>query len=108
MAATLFWMDVIRNRLASYSYKSEEDKKLIIDFMVPIVLVGKESERDLAKSIKQSLRETKRECGVASRELIKELRQIDNSIKVEKAKCVFCGKLLNRHKKTCVVKPCDL
>jgi Sec-independent protein translocase protein TatA len=110
MAATLFWMDMIRNRIASYPYKNDIEKKLIKDFMAPIVLMGKESERDLGKSLKQALRETKKECGEASKALIKELKALEKSSIVysKKATCIFCGKPLNKHDKDCKVKPCDL
>jgi hypothetical protein len=106
MAATLFWMDMIRNRIASYENKGE--KKVIGEFMAPIVLMGKEAERDLNKSLKQSLRETKQECSAASKALIKEFKRLDYPVKTKNPKCIFCGKPLNKHSDDCKVKPCDL
>jgi hypothetical protein len=108
MAATLFWVDMIRDRLISYPYKNKEEKKLISNFMAPFILMGTEAERDLNKSLKQSLRETKRDCGAASKALIKELMHVDKSKIAKKPNCIFCGKPLNKHTETCKVTPSDL
>jgi hypothetical protein len=108
MAATLFWMDMIRDRLISYPYKNKEEKKLISNFMAPVILMGVEAERDLNKSLKQSLRETKHDCGAASKILIKELMHVDKSIIAKKPNCIFCGKPLDKHSGNCKVKPSDL
>jgi len=105
MAVTLFWMDMIRDRIKSFPYKNNKEKKLIKEFMAPIVLMGNETERDLRKSLARSLKETKHDCHLASQALYKELKKMEQEIDWKKAKCFFCGKFLDRgHKDFCVVK----
>lgn len=70
---TLFWMDVIRQRLATFDFKTAKDKELIMEFLKPIILMGKEEEHDLKKGMKESLKEAK----VEARNMKKELKKFE-------------------------------
>jgi hypothetical protein len=59
---TLFWMDIIRNRLKTFPFKSSKDKQLVKDFLAPVLEMGKEEEFDIEKKLQKSIRETRIAC----------------------------------------------
>jgi hypothetical protein len=81
MKLTFFWMDMLRQRLKAYPFKSSKDKALIKDFIAPVMLMGTEAERDVSRQLKKDKQRLRRSTALESRNFRKLQTQWKRSLK---------------------------
>ena len=97
-------MDMLRDRLAKYKFADNSERYVVNDFLKPIVLMGKEAERDVNRMMNESMVEAEEASKDEAKELeywdkiLSELDNKDKQHKVKLHKVKTNGKKINKRK----------
>jgi hypothetical protein len=74
-------MDILRNRLNTFEFKTSQDKKIVKEFLFPILIIGTREEIKLRRALRRSLGETKKRVSSDKRKFEKILKEMRASLK---------------------------